>query len=167
MLLTAITTVLGLMPMVLAVNIDLIDRAIHVGGPSTQWWTQLATAVAGGLNLRVDDQDFESLIGEIGLQTSYAISTDFGVILPQFRGAYKHEFLNNSEKIGALFVQSTGTVAAFNIRTRDGDEDFFSVGAGASMVLTGGTQAFLSYDTVLGLDDISNHVITLGVRGEF
>jgi len=48
-LLTAITTVLGLMPMVLGVNIDLIDRAVAVGGPSTQWWTQLATAVAGGL----------------------------------------------------------------------------------------------------------------------
>lgn len=48
-LLTAITTVLGLMPMVLGINIDLIDRAIVVGGPSTQWWTQLATAVAGGL----------------------------------------------------------------------------------------------------------------------
>ncbi|MDH3387090.1 MAG: hypothetical protein OEN02_04220, partial [Gammaproteobacteria bacterium] len=24
-------------------------REISVGGPSTQWWTQLATAVAGGL----------------------------------------------------------------------------------------------------------------------
>ncbi len=48
-LLTTITTVLGLMPMVLGVNIDLIDRTISVGGPSTQWWTQLATAVAGGL----------------------------------------------------------------------------------------------------------------------
>jgi len=47
--LTAVTTVLGLMPMVLGVNIDLIDRAVTVGGPSTQWWTQLATAVAGGL----------------------------------------------------------------------------------------------------------------------
>ena len=36
--------------MVLGVNIDLIDRTISVGGPSTQWWTQLATAVAGGLS---------------------------------------------------------------------------------------------------------------------
>ena len=26
-----------------------MSRAITVGGPSTQWWTQLATAVAGGL----------------------------------------------------------------------------------------------------------------------
>ncbi len=48
-LLTAFTTVLGLMPMVLALNIDLINRHIAVGAPSTQWWTQLASAVAGGL----------------------------------------------------------------------------------------------------------------------
>jgi len=48
--LTAVTTVLGLMPMVLAMNIDLIGRAISFGAPSTQWWTQLASAIAGGLS---------------------------------------------------------------------------------------------------------------------
>lgn len=48
-LLTTTTTILGLMPMVLGMNIDLIGREIVSGGPSTQWWTQLATAVAGGL----------------------------------------------------------------------------------------------------------------------
>lgn len=48
-LLTTVTTILGLMPMVLGMNIDLISRHIQIGGPSTQWWTQLATAVAGGL----------------------------------------------------------------------------------------------------------------------
>jgi multidrug efflux pump len=48
-MLTTITTILGLMPMVLAVNVDLVGRSIEVGGPSADWWTQLATAVAGGL----------------------------------------------------------------------------------------------------------------------
>jgi multidrug efflux pump len=48
-LLTTLTTILGLLPMVLGVNIDFIGREISIGGPSTQWWTQLATAVAGGL----------------------------------------------------------------------------------------------------------------------
>ena len=48
--LTAFTTVLGLMPMVLAMNIDLINRGISFGAPSTQWWTQLASAIAGGLS---------------------------------------------------------------------------------------------------------------------
>jgi len=47
--LTVITTVLGLMPMVMAMNVDLIGREISFGAPSTQWWTQLSAAVAGGL----------------------------------------------------------------------------------------------------------------------
>ena len=48
-LLTTVTTILGLLPMVLEINIDLFGRNIEFGGPSTQWWSQLATAVAGGL----------------------------------------------------------------------------------------------------------------------
>ncbi|WP_221799588.1 efflux RND transporter permease subunit [Oceanobacter mangrovi] len=48
-LLTAITTVLGLMPMVLQWNIDLLHRHFSIGAPSSQWWTQLSTAIAGGL----------------------------------------------------------------------------------------------------------------------
>ncbi|UTV26588.1 efflux RND transporter permease subunit [Photobacterium atrarenae] len=48
-LLTTITTILGLLPMVMEMNIDLIGRKVEFGAPSTQWWSQLATAVAGGL----------------------------------------------------------------------------------------------------------------------
>jgi multidrug efflux pump len=48
-LLTAVTTVLGLIPMVFQWNIDLIHNHITAGAPSSQWWTQLSTAIAGGL----------------------------------------------------------------------------------------------------------------------
>lgn len=48
-LLTSITTVLGLMPMVLKLNVDIIGRQIEYNAPSTQWWTQLSSAIAGGL----------------------------------------------------------------------------------------------------------------------
>jgi multidrug efflux pump len=48
-LLTTITTVLGLAPMVFALTIDFIGREFSVGAPSTQYWIQLATAIAGGL----------------------------------------------------------------------------------------------------------------------
>ncbi|WP_281630046.1 efflux RND transporter permease subunit [Vibrio sp. St2] len=48
-LLTTVTTILGLLPMVLEMNIDLINQKVEFGAPSTQWWSQLATAVAGGL----------------------------------------------------------------------------------------------------------------------
>jgi multidrug efflux pump len=49
-LLTSFTTVLGLMPMVLAMNVDLLGRNVSFGAPSTQWWTELSSAIAGGLS---------------------------------------------------------------------------------------------------------------------
>jgi multidrug efflux pump len=47
-LLTKITIILALLPMVFEVNIDLIHRDITVGGNSGAFWSQLATAVVAG-----------------------------------------------------------------------------------------------------------------------
>ncbi|MEE3048489.1 MAG: efflux RND transporter permease subunit, partial [Pseudomonadota bacterium] len=48
-LLTTVTTILGLIPMVLQTNIDFITREVSIGAPSTQWWTSLSSAIVFGL----------------------------------------------------------------------------------------------------------------------
>ena len=48
-LLTTVTTVLGLAPMVFALTIDFFGRGFSIGAPSAQYWVQLATAICGGL----------------------------------------------------------------------------------------------------------------------
>ncbi|WP_299752323.1 efflux RND transporter permease subunit [uncultured Boseongicola sp.] len=48
-ILTSVTTALGLMPMVIGVNLNFFTREIVYGAPSTQWWTELSSAIAGGL----------------------------------------------------------------------------------------------------------------------
>jgi multidrug efflux pump len=48
-LLTKITMILGLLPMAMRLNIDLIDRQVYFGGPGTAWWAQMATVIIGGL----------------------------------------------------------------------------------------------------------------------
>jgi multidrug efflux pump len=48
-LLTAGTTVLGLLPMAAKVNMDFLNGKIMVGGPMSQFWALLATSIAGGL----------------------------------------------------------------------------------------------------------------------
>ncbi|MEQ8390987.1 MAG: efflux RND transporter permease subunit [Thalassospira sp.] len=48
-MLTSVTTILGLVPMVLQINIDFAERAVSIGAPSTQWWVQLSTSIAFGL----------------------------------------------------------------------------------------------------------------------
>ena len=47
--LTSITTALGLMPMVIGLNINFFTREIVYGAPSSQWWTELSSAIAGGV----------------------------------------------------------------------------------------------------------------------
>jgi len=47
--LTAMTAVLGLLPLMFQINLDIPAREISVGAPSTQWWTQIATAIVFGL----------------------------------------------------------------------------------------------------------------------
>jgi multidrug efflux pump len=48
-MLTTVTTIFGLLPMAMQVNIDFFTREVVTGAPSSQWWVQLSTAVAFGL----------------------------------------------------------------------------------------------------------------------
>lgn len=48
-LLTTITTIAGLIPMALQINLNFFERAIQIGSITSTWWVQLATAVISGL----------------------------------------------------------------------------------------------------------------------
>ncbi len=48
-MLTTITTIAGLLPMMFATSIDFFARSISIGAPTALWWVQLATAVVFGL----------------------------------------------------------------------------------------------------------------------
>ncbi|PIZ29669.1 MAG: MFS transporter, partial [Alphaproteobacteria bacterium CG_4_10_14_0_8_um_filter_53_9] len=47
-LLTAATTVVAILPMAFRINFDVATRSVTYNAPSSQWWDQLATAVAVG-----------------------------------------------------------------------------------------------------------------------
>jgi multidrug efflux pump len=47
--LTAVTAILGVLPIAFGVNIEFMTREISVGAPATQWWINLSTAIVFGL----------------------------------------------------------------------------------------------------------------------
>ncbi len=47
--LTAVTAILGVLPIAFGINLDFIDRAITHGAPATQWWISLSTSIVFGL----------------------------------------------------------------------------------------------------------------------
>ena len=48
-LLTTVTTMIGLFPMAIQASIKVIDRSIEFGEPTAAWWVQLSTAIIFGL----------------------------------------------------------------------------------------------------------------------
>jgi len=48
-MLTSITTIVGLMPLANGLSIDLVNRSYTVGGMVASWWQPLASAIVNGL----------------------------------------------------------------------------------------------------------------------
>ncbi len=68
--LTAITTTLGLVPMAIGISVDFLNLKLNVGGASAQWWGPMAVAVIFGLT-------FATLLTLVMVPTFYSINDDF------------------------------------------------------------------------------------------
>ena len=78
-ILTAITTALGLLPMAVGVSFDFIELKLLVGGTSAQWWGPMAVAVIFGLG-------FATLLTLVMVPTLYSINEDVRGALASVRG---------------------------------------------------------------------------------
>ncbi len=121
---------------------------------------------ANGLNLRYDPYRINSAITSLGIDASYAISTDFGVLTPQVRVDWQHEFLNDNNPMSARFAADPNQFRFFVIPAQT-DRDFVGLGVGVVATLPYGVSAFVNYDTIIGLRNISDNVFSVGGRYEF
>jgi uncharacterized protein YhjY with autotransporter beta-barrel domain len=121
---------------------------------------------AQGLDLTIRSQRVESLQSALGGRVAYAISTPVGVVVPQAHAEWRHEFQNDARSITANYTHDPFDTF-FAIPTDRPDRDYAALGAGVSGVFRRGVAAFLSYETILGLRDVSHHSFTGGVRVEF
>lgn len=123
---------------------------------------------AGGLNLNVEDQDVESLESVLGARLAYAWSHAYGVLLPQFRAEWHHEFKENSRTINTSFVNDiSGNQNVMQVRSDSPDRDFAIIGIGLSGVFQGGLQVYGSFETLLAQKATSSHKFTAGLRLAF
>jgi outer membrane autotransporter protein len=119
-----------------------------------------------GLELAYDNQNIQSLITTVGVYGSVALSTGFGVIVPQATAEYVHEFLDDQRSVGFSLVQDP-LGARFLFQTDRPDRDYFNLGVGVAMVLPNGLQPFVNFRELVGYKDRSSHTVTLGLRVPF
>ncbi len=78
-LLTTITTMIGLFPMAVQVSVDVVDRSVQFNEPTAAWWVQLSTAIIFGLG-------FSTLLTLILVPVMLSLPTTFGERFARLRG---------------------------------------------------------------------------------
>lgn len=130
------------------------ERMSNPGGPG------------GGLAMVVDSRDLKSLEGVVGAKASYAMSTNWGILMPHVQVEWLHEFEDDPDAIATRFLNDpTGT--AILITPDAIDKDYLNLGIGLSGVFANGRSAFLYYERRAGERDYTQDSLALGVRIEF
>lgn len=81
-LLTTVTTICGLLPMAMQINVDFFEPTIHMGSITSMWWVQLSTAIIFGLG-------FATLLTLILTPTLLAMPTVYANAWHRWRGRRK------------------------------------------------------------------------------
>jgi outer membrane autotransporter protein len=115
---------------------------------------------------RFQSQDATSTTLALGGRASYAISTRYGVVLPQAWLDWTHEFSNDSQIITAQLVNDP-TNTPINLLTDNPDRNFFHAGIGVSMQFAHGRSAYLLYERLFGHTYLGEGTLQAGVRLEF
>jgi outer membrane lipase/esterase len=110
-------------------------------------------------------QNIESLTSTVGIQTAYTFGFPWGVVIPQLRGEWHHQYSDGQRQMQASFVNDP--TAAFTLSGNGPSRDYYTFGAEASTVLAGGVSAFLAYETLQSYTSINSNKLMLGARLEF
>lgn len=145
-----------------------IDRWIvtpEVGLQYTTVWVDGYTE-AGTAALTVQSDRANSLRSSVGARLRTNVAMGSGVVTPELRASWQHEFLDKARDIRASFVDQS-LPGTFTTTTAGAGTDFGIVGAGVSMSLAVRTQLTLGYDFKFGGHDFTAHQISGRVRHTF
>lgn len=121
-----------------------------------------------GLELGYKSQNVTSLQSTVGLFASLAISTAFGVLVPQATASWVHEFEDDQRSIEVQFAEDErADPLLFTFNNADPDRDWGEIGVGVVAVLPNGISPFANFETIVFNDEFNSYAASVGVRFEF
>ena len=115
-----------------------------------------------GLELRYSGQDTSSLQSSLGAVATAAISTQFGVLLPQVSASWVHDYDVSGRNIDASFVDAAAP--KFKFKREPVAPNFANIGVGVSALLPNNWQPFVNFKTIQGNENLVSYGGTAGLR---
>jgi outer membrane autotransporter protein len=120
---------------------------------------------ADSFNVFYAEQDFESLKYNLGINISRAISTQHGVLSPQF--SFQHNYEDQDNGIMEMRLAAMPVDELFNVETNFTESSFSQASLGLTWVTANGKMFYMRYNEVFGLVNFDQSTISIGARFEF
>ena len=114
--------------------------------------------------LIIGSQQIKGTTLTLGGQVSYAVSTSWGVLLPNARLELQHLAQRSVSDVSARIVNQDITSPSAQIPFLGEDRNFGNFAAGVSAVFPRGVSAFFNYQQLFGKESLSDRHYTLGLR---
>jgi outer membrane autotransporter protein len=101
---------------------------------------------AAGLDMQVDARQTNSVVSEMGLRLARVIKTSKGILIPEVKAAWQHDFAVSARTLPISFA---GAPLGLAIDGRDLSQDGAVVSAGLSFTSKGGVTTSIKYDAEL------------------
>ncbi len=121
---------------------------------------------AAGLNLIYDEQQFSSFTGNLGLRTTYAWNTSWGVLLPHVRIDYVREFEDDVDVFGVRFAAdpNANSTPPILVETDNPDRSYWRLATGLSAQFAHGISGYVEYQRLESFEYISFEDVSIGLR---
>ena len=124
-------------------------------------------APGAGLALAINEQSLKSFTLAVGTQFALEVKLSSGLtFIPQVNLEWVTESKTGPRWIKGRFVDYTGE-DSFAIPTDEADSNYANLGLGLAIQFNNKLSAFVNYETLLGLRDMSSSSLMGGIRMEF
>ena len=109
-----------------------------------------------------------TVLSSLGADAQYTMSTPFGPLYPMARFHWAHQYSPGNTTVSLTYQQRSD--AAFELRILPGtptSRNYFDLGVGVGLQLSGSSSAFINYDSILGISHTTYNSFTAGVRFTF
>jgi outer membrane autotransporter protein len=120
-----------------------------------------------GADLQYGNSSVNTVISFLGADAQYATTTPLGALYPIARFRWAHQYSPGNTAVSVAYSNDPTQLSSFILPANSTTRNYFDLGVGVTLQVTASSSAYVSYDSILGLNHTTYNAFTAGVRMNF
>jgi outer membrane autotransporter protein len=120
-----------------------------------------------GADLQFGSSSVNTVLSFLGADAQYTVSTPFGPLYPIARFHWAHQYSPGNTTVSVAYSNDPSLLSSFILPGTSTSRNYFDLGVGVTLPVSGNSSAFINYDSILGINHTTYNSFTAGIRLTF